>query len=102
MTIVNGGYAKITKRIYEVELRGEDGCSWGDYAYAASRREACSIVGRDKRNARGKIVNVVCEDDMYPAQKEQAEDWLNQRGAYAPDNRYWGDSSSFYERQAGA
>lgn len=103
MSIINGGYAKITKRVYEVEFRSlENGASWGDYAYAASRNEACSIVGRDKRNEGGKIVNVVAEDDMYPAQREQAIDWLNKRGAYAPDNRYWGDSCSIYERQAGA
>lgn len=99
MAIVNGGYAKITKRVYEVELRDADGRSWGDYAHAASRREACAIVGRDKRNEGGKIVNVIAEDDMYTAQREQAIDWLNKAGAYAPRP---GNYGNFYEQQAGA
>lgn len=102
MAIVNGGYAKITKRVYEIEFRGADGCSWGDYTLASSRREACSIAGRNKRNEGGKIANVVAQDDMYPSQLEQALDWQYQRGAYAPGTRYWGDSSSFYEQRAGA
>jgi hypothetical protein len=84
MPIVNGGYAKITRRVYQIEFRGKDGCSWGDYAHAASRREACSIVGRDTRNEGGNIVNVVSEDDMCPVDREQALDWLNKRGAYSP------------------
>lgn len=99
MAIVNGGYAKITKRVYEIEFRDPDGCSWGDYAYAASRREACSIVGRDKRNEGGKIVNVISEDDMHPAQREQALDWLNKRGGYEPRP---GNYGNIYEQQAGA
>lgn len=100
MSIINGGYAKITKRVYEIEFRSlETGCSWGDYAYAASRREACSIAGRDKCNEGGKIVNVIAEDNMYPAQREQALDWLNKRGAYEPRP---GNYGNFYEQQAGA
>jgi hypothetical protein len=82
MAVLNGGYAKITKQVFEIGFRDEEGCAWVDYAKASNVREAMSLVARDKRNGGAKIVRVVSEKEMAPAQKAQAMDWLHQRNGY--------------------
>lgn len=75
MAIVNGGYAKITKRLFAFEIRTPDNCSYGEFAHAVTRREACAIAMRGKDKA-DRIAHVWDEDTMAPSLLEQARDWL--------------------------
>lgn len=43
MSIVNGGYAKVTKRIYWIVLRFADGCTASTYIHESDRSRA---IGR--------------------------------------------------------
>lgn len=80
MSIVNGGYAKVRKQIFEISLSVyENDVYVGamvDFQYVLTRREAIAYSLRAHPTA--KLAGVFDEMEMSPGMLEQAREWLFQ------------------------
>jgi hypothetical protein len=81
MSIVNGGYAKVTKRLYMIAVRWSDGGSSCEFQHETSFRMAAAktLSAFRKHDAGVKIINEWCQtegDDMDARTLEEARDWL--------------------------
>lgn len=76
--IVNGGYAKITKRLYAFELRLTDGASACEFVHASSLPEARARAWNGSWKGHiARIGHIEIEgDNMSPGTLEQAREWL--------------------------
>ena len=78
MSIVNGGYAKVTKYMYEIgyvcvsDPGVTVGAAYCDYAYCTTRREAVARTAKPG----WRVTRVVADDSMSEQQLDQAREAL--------------------------
>jgi hypothetical protein len=72
---INGGYAKVQKFLFAVELRDESNGALVDFAYATDRNQAARYVSK-----KGLRINHIWDEiEMGADLLEQAKDWLRGR-----------------------